>query len=187
MPTVARPLVEGGRVHPGHEHSWMGAGIAKTLVQMDSVRAGYRSGYDVKVQARRSITGGDVQIDAVITNARAGHDLPTGDPEHFITLDLNLFGNGSVSLWSHTERIGELWEWDPEAKQVSDNSIKPGERREFHYIVPPLSRPNAGLTLEVIARNHRMTEENARIMGVHGRYPLSVETVRRIVSVVETK
>ncbi len=189
MPAVMRPLVEGGDVRPGHEHTWMGAGVAKLPQLVEPLRMAHVPGYDVEVRARRtsSDTGEKVLIDASIMNARAGHELPTGDPERFITLDLVLLDDSDVSHWSHTERIGELWEWAPEAKQISDNSLKPGERREFHYAVSLSHGVDDLLFVEIIARNHRMTEENARAMGIYGRYPLAVETIHQYVSVVEAR
>lgn len=39
------------------------------------------------------------------------------------------------------------------------------------------------LFVEVVAHNHRMTEENARGAEIFGRYPLSVETARTRVEV----
>lgn len=190
MPPVSRPLVMGGVVRVGHHHTWLGAGIAKRPQEAEAFRAGYEPGYDVEIRAHRSEPtkgGGEVLIDAVITNERAGHELPTGDPERFISLDLVLLDHNGTSLWRHSERIGELWEWYPEVKQISDNSLKPGERREFHYAVPLPTDVTSPLSIEVVARNHRMTEANAREMGIFGSYPLNVETIRRNVPVVETR
>jgi Cytochrome c554 and c-prime len=185
MPAVSRPLVEAGPTRSGHLHTWMGAGIAKFPAQVQSVLTDYRSGYDIEATAYRLNESAEVQIDAAITNARAGHELPTGDPERFITLEFVLRDRGGTSLWNHTERIGELWEWYPQARQLGDNSLRPDERRDFHYVVPLAPGVNDAITLEVIAQNHRMTDENARAMAIYGRYPLQVETYRRSVTVDE--
>ena len=78
-----------------------------------------------------------------------------------------LSSDGSV-LTERRERIGELWEWWPEARQVSDNSLEPGERRAYRlsYTVPD---DLADLRVSVIVTNHRMTEANAEAMGILGR------------------
>jgi hypothetical protein len=188
MPPVSRPMAEGEGARHGRKHTWTGAGIAKLPELVKPLREDYSSGYDIEVQARRvSTSGGEekVLIDAAITNARAGHELPTGDPERFITFEVILRDRGGTSVWSRTERIGEVWEWAPVAKQVSDNSLKPGERREFRYAAPLAGNALVPLAVEIVARNHRMTEENARAMGVYGSYPLAVETVRQSAAVTE--
>jgi hypothetical protein len=186
MPAVTRPLVEGGPVRHSRRHTWMGAGIAKRPELAEFFRENYVAGYDVEAQARRvTAKGGEVQVvvAAAITNARAGHDVPTGDVERFITLELTLRDGDGVSLGRRVERIGEMWQWYPEVKQISDNSLKPGERRKFHYTVPVPGDVQDPLTLEIVVRNHRMTPENARAMGVNNGYPLEVEAIRRSVPV----
>ena len=62
-------------------------------------------------------------------------------------------------------------------KTVSDNSLKPGERRAYNlsYTVPD---GLADLRVSVIVTNHRMTEANAEAMGILGAYPLSREAFR---------
>lgn len=186
MPPVSRPLVEGGPVRRARRHTWMGAGIAKLPELSDSTQVNYVAGYDVEVRARRaSAKDGAVEVvvDAAITNARAGHDVPTGDVERFITLELTLRDGDNAPLWRRVERIGETWQWYPEAKQISDNTLKPGERREFRYLVPVPDDAHDPLSLEIVVRNHRMTLENARAMGVDNGYPIEVEAVRRTVPV----
>ena len=186
MPAVTRPLVEGGDDRPGHRHTWFGAGIAKFPSDVETVRAAYHSGYDIELRAvhhREPTRPERVSIDLAIINSRAGHELPTGDPERFITLELLLRDGRGSRLWAHTERIGELWQWYPKAEQLSDNSLKPGERRELSFDVPLPPAAGGGLRVELVARNHRMTEENARAMGIQGRYPLAVETWRQTVPV----
>ena len=89
---------------------------------------------------------------------------------------------GGAVVTSRRERIGELWEWWPEARQVSDNSLAPLESRrfEFEYSVPENASDQRFV---VVVTNHRMTEENAQAMGVLGTYPLQAETFRTEFSV----
>jgi hypothetical protein len=188
MPPVARPLVEGGEVKPGHRHTWFGAGIAKRSADLTAVRDGYLPGYDVDIGAHRTQgPPNDIAIRVAITNGRAGHELPTGDPERFVTLEVAVLDDHGTRLWTETARIGETWEWYPRARLLSDNSLKPGERRELTFNVQEPAGIDDPLTIELVVRNHRMTEENARAMGILGQYPLAVETVRRQVPVGEAR
>lgn len=191
MPTIERPVAVGGPVRTSHQHLWPGSGIAKFPDDAPAVRAAYRPGYELELVARRAQTGEGlpvVAIELAITNSRAGHSLPTGDVERFITLSVSLqaaAGDGPAgsALWTHEERIGERWEWHPRARQLSDNSLRPRERRVLRFEAPLEEPPDGDLFVEVVARNHRMTEENAREAHIYGRYPLSVETMRTRVAV----
>lgn len=188
MPPVTRTQLPDGIARPGRRHTWFGAGIAKLPEDVDSVRAAYQPGYDLEVRARvrGRGKGRHVSVSMAITNARAGHELPTGDPERFITLELTLHGRDGpgAPAWAHTERIGEVWVWSPKARQVSDNSLKSGERRDFSYEVPLPASARDGLSIELVARNHRMSVENAVAMGIaDGRYPLAIEVLRKRVAV----
>ena len=139
----------------------------------------------VELAARRVTTdrGPAVAIELAIVNARAGHVLPTGDVERFIMLNVSLQSAQGEPLWTRDERIGELWEWYPLARQLSDNSLQPGERRELHFEAPLEDPTEGSLWVEVIAQNHRMTVQNAQLAGIFGRYPLSAETTRERVEV----
>ena len=59
-------------------------------------------------------------------------------------------------------RIGQVWEWDPVARQVSDNRIGPKEER----ILKTRLRPGAGRAarLRVEARHVRLSPENLEYM-----------------------
>ncbi len=206
MPTVERPMVAGGPKRPGRRHTWYGAGIAKLPGDIDVVRAAYQPGYDLELKATTDpdpVQGqASVQIDLAIINLRAGHYIPTGDPERFITLALSLgrpdaAGTPSAPIWTHTERIGEVWEWHPKARRLSENRLAPGERRELNFAVPlpaaaskqpqGAAKADAPLVAEVVALNHRMTEENARGLGILGRYPLHIEAARQRVLVAPSR
>lgn len=180
MPRVMRPMVPGRGVRPGRRHTWFGAGIAKSPDEVADVRAAYRAGYDVELRATLRGDGAErrVVVELAITNARAGHYLPTGDPERFISLSLELVDDVGTRLWHHRERIGEVWSWHPKAERLSENRLRPGERRDytFEVAVSDLAQPPARVAL--VARNHRMTEENARATGILGVYPLAAETLR---------
>jgi len=191
MPTVERPIAEGGPVRTSHVHRWPGSGIAKFPEDVETVRGFYVPGYEIEVAAHRTETGGGeaaVAIELTVTNHRAGHVLPTGDVERFITMSLSIQSEDGVSLWDHEERFGERWEWHPEARQLSDNSLEPRVPRELRFEAPlPADQGGTGapLFVEVIGQNHRMTEENAEGDGILGQYPIAVETMRTRVEVMD--
>jgi len=175
MPVIERANVEGEPPRPSNRHTWAGGGIAKHPGEEPLGRRDYVAGLVVDL-ASVEWSDDSVRVAVRVTNGRAGHQLPTGDVERFLTIDLTLFDSGGSILMTRQERIGEAWEWWPQAQQVSDNSLAPLESRHFDLSGPVADEPTR---LQVVVTHHRMTEENARAMGVLGRYPLAAEAFRQ--------
>ena len=178
MPEVQRPNVPDHQVRSSNRHTWAGAGIPKfSGVEVPSQPFG--GGLSVEIEpGGEARDPGDVAFLTVeVRNERAGHQVPTGDVERFVIVEMRVLSSDGSVLTERRERIGELWEWWPEARRVSDNSLEPGERRAYSlsYTVPD---DLADLRVSVIVTNHRMTEANAEAMGILGAYPLSREAFR---------
>lgn len=92
-------------------------------------------------------------------------------------MDMQFVGPDGAILQARRERIGEVWEWWPEAKQLADNSLKPLEER-IYEVAWRIPEEVAEAVFRVLVTNHRMTEENAEAMGVLGKYPLAAEVFR---------
>lgn len=174
LPVIERANVEGEPPRPSNRHTWAGGGIAKLPGEEPLGRRDYVAGLVVDL-ASVEWSDDSVRVTARVTNGRAGHQLPTGDVERFFIVDLTLFGTGGSNLMTRQVRIGEVWEWWPEAQQLSDNSLEPLESRQFYLSGSVADGPTR---LRVVVTHHRMIEENARAMGVLGRYPLSAEAFR---------
>jgi hypothetical protein len=99
-----------------------------------------------------------LQIPVTIRNSRAGHYVPTGDPERFILVRVRLLDERNVEWKRQEYRIGQLWQWEP-AKKVFDNRLAPQESRlhVFHF---EGTSPVRSIALE--AYHIRLSEENAR-------------------------
>ena len=90
-------------------------------------------------------------------------------PERFFLVIFKVFDSKGDLLKQLEYRIGEEWEWYPEAKKISDNNLKPLEKRtfEFEYEIPAKNK----LTLTVEVTKHRITEENAEYNGILDKCP----------------
>ncbi len=179
MPKVDRPPVYYGPVRPTRKHTWVGSGIPK-FPENKELLEGYIPGLDVQiVPAREEYEAGEKAFFTVLlTNQRAGHFLPTGDPEYFITLSLSLTDKEGSVFKDTTYRIGQEWEWWPEARKLSDNRLQPLEKRAYSFsFTIPLNVPVLRFRVEV--SNHRMTQENAEAMGLLDFYPLSAVVFKK--------
>ncbi len=184
MPEIWRPLVEGGPVRATRKHIWIGSGIPKSIQQKGPVE-GYVPGLDLRIVSSKKDyrPGEEAYFTALLTNRRAGHFLPTGDPEYFITLDLGLVDGRAKTLLDTTYWIGQKWQWWPKAEKLSDNRLRPLETRaySFSFVVPESAR---GLQFMAKVTMHRMTEEVARSAGLAGKYPLKTVTLQQRIAVI---
>ena len=141
----------------------------------------YQPGLSVTIVSARRCAGKTV-VSLKLKNARAGHMLPTGDPERFIRVDIALVASGKAASGkaaagktteTQSLRIGQQWEWWPKAKKLGDNRLKPLEERvetvQFQTAQPA--------TLRVSVTNYRLSEQNARYHNLVGRYPLEAQVL----------
>jgi len=185
MPTVTRPFAHGMAAKDGRSHTWYGAGIPKFLEDVASIPP--RSGLEIEIITNpEGYRAGETNWIAVnVANRHAGHSVPTGDVERFVLIILRLQNEErSQTYWEHEERIGEVWEWSPDARQLSDNTLAFGEERTHRYEID-IPDDNSPLVFEVILENHRMTVRNAVEMGLMGKYPLKREVLRKSVTLAD--
>ncbi len=174
MPEVHRALSNFPPTLPrmGRRHFFGGCLIPKKPEfesDMKRMRAFYVDGFTVewKDPPKQFAPATKSTVRFVIKNAKAGHMLPTGDPERFILVDAKVkTANGEI-LASKLERIGTVYEWNP-VKKISDNRLKPGEERviEFEFNAPE----EGDLTLELVSSKYRISDENFKYHSLEGRY-----------------
>ena len=161
MPQVHRPLVEGGEVRAGRRHLWLGSLVPKAPLtpEEESYYALFEPGIDLSLApATHSEEEGRV-VRIVVENKRAGHMLPTGDPERFLLVHIEATDQEGRLIASLQHRIGQRWEWHPVARKLSDNRLAPGEVR---VLTLPIEEQEGVLTVRVRAEHWRITPENAQ-------------------------
>lgn len=167
MPTTRRLIAEDFPHLPHREvnqHHWVGSGIPKWYEGYDSLLVrGYRPGLEVtagKLSPRKP--GRTATLPLTLTNARAGHYLPTGDPERFLLVVVAIEDKSGRRQWETRRRIGQIWEWNP-ARKLGDNRLKYGESRQEEIPIP-LPENLSGLLLTIQVYHVRVRTETARYM-----------------------
>lgn len=152
------------RASGGHTHGFPGGGIPK---EAGLVPQEFPAGLDVTTEVR------DGALVLGLVNARAGHRVPTGDPERFYLVRARFLDAAGAEVGVHEERIGQVWEWWPTPRQLSDNRLAPQERRDVSVPIPA-----AAAEIELVVTRHRMTEEARDYHHLDG-YPIAAELLRR--------
>ena len=169
MEVIKRPLVNGYEQRNSHFHAFPGSGISK----VDTVQSEGLNGLDFYPGElkKRFAENTKINYSFGVKNARAGHRLPTGDPERFFLIEFKVLNASNKVVWSKTERIGELWEWYPVAKKNADNNLEPNERRNFAVVIDKVQKGNYTFIVEVT--KNRMDAKTAEYNKLTKSYPLS--------------
>jgi len=175
MEKINREIVHGYGERLSHFHSFPGSGIPK----FDTVKSIGLNGlgiYPSKIDSVLNI-GDSVSYTLKLKNEFAGHKLPTGDPERFFLITFSLVNETGDTLVTKQDRIGEHWEWYPEAKKISDNNLMPNEERVFSFSYKPKMKEN--LRLEVAITKNRMDNKTALYNKLGANYPLFITVFKR--------
>jgi nitrate/TMAO reductase-like tetraheme cytochrome c subunit len=170
MESITREIVPGFGERPSRSHFFPGSGIPK----FDTVQTNGLNGLAIYPSSLKKFYS---QQDSLIFSLRlknefAGHNVPTGDPERHFTISFVLRNNAGDIISSKSDRIGEEWEWYPEAKKLSDNNLVPNEERVFNFKY--MTKKAGQLTLTVNVSKHRLDKESADYNMLGDNYPLFI-------------
>ena len=172
MPEVQRPLIAGGPVRNTRRH-WFGGSMIPKQERFEDEIAALREHFpDGMTLAwielpNRLLSMSAITLQFSVYNERAGHSVPTGDPERFVLVTARIKDAAGATIAARTERIGSVWEWSPQPRKISDNRLGPRERRSFEL---QFTSPSAGpLTLELEASKWRISEANLDYHDLRGK------------------
>jgi hypothetical protein len=111
------------------------------------------------------------ELAVVIANDRAGHYVPTGDPERHVDVEV-VARDGRKVVGRTWIRIGSRYQWWPEVKLLADTRIPPGEKRVLIVPVP------SGGEVEVVATKARMYQDAFDYHHLQGQYVRAREFFR---------
>ncbi|MGH2570508.1 MAG: multiheme c-type cytochrome [bacterium] len=174
MPEVERPLTSlaGFPVRRTRRH-WFGGSLIPKKPELEAemapLRAAYPNGADIEwVDLPASIPAGTrVALTFSITNANAGHTLPTSDVERFIIVAARALDSKGRVLAERSERFGTRYEWQPRPKRLDDTRLAPRETRTFEL---EFAAPAKGLVkLRLEGESHRISRENMEYHDLEGK------------------
>jgi len=114
----------------------------------------------------------EMVFDLKVKNELAGHNVPTGDPERFFMITFEIINESGIILTTQNHRIGETWEWHPEAKKITDNNLIPNEERTFTFSHKVVEKGK--YTLRVKVTKNRLDKKSAEYNNLKDNYPLFI-------------
>ncbi len=131
------------------------------------LRAIYGDGVETRLHAVSKPCTTDEQCQWVsldVANTRAGHHVPTGDPERHMIFTLTAKAGGEV-IAEKTVEFGSKYQWWPTIEKLSDTRIAAGETR-----VTLFELPKNVTELSLKAEKFRMYEDAFNHHHLEGRY-----------------
>ncbi|MED5373947.1 MAG: multiheme c-type cytochrome [Myxococcota bacterium] len=170
MPAIERPLIPQGEPRQARRHLWIGSKIPKEPLQpeWEPYYDLFEPGVDVALELPEQAEEGSLVVGSIqLHNARAGHSLPSGDPERYLWVEATVVDAQGQVVQRTTHRVGQRWVWWPRAERLDDNRLQAGEQREIplRFVLPP---GGAEITLSV--DHYRISPENAAYHGLED-YP----------------
>ncbi|NOY26484.1 MAG: hypothetical protein GXP62_11480, partial [Oligoflexia bacterium] len=169
MPALRRAVVTGGPVRDTRQHTWPGSLIPKSdppPAGFEDIAATWKAGVDARIELPPTARPGQrVEARVSLRNVRAGHRVPTGDPERYLLITTRVKAgtadNPSAEpnlIAGAVARIGQRWIWWPLARQLDDNRLAAGETRTWSV---PFVLPADGATVDVTVEHYRISPTNA--------------------------
>ncbi|MBI3621553.1 MAG: hypothetical protein HY208_05125 [Nitrospirae bacterium] len=152
MPEIERPIAVGGPVRQGRQHLWRG-GHSPEMIQR-ALEA------QLVPPATEVRAGGEARFLLQITNAGAGHSIPTGDPDRSFQVELELKDANGTVIRRQSHTISRWIIWRPVILEVFQNRIPPLQSRAYYltYRMPDAARA-AGMTVHAKVTYHILTEK----------------------------
>lgn len=175
MPEVHRPITNLGTAKRKTRRHWFGGSLIPKkpafAAELKPLQKIYPDGLALRwVELPKTLEAGKAAVvTAELSNAEAGHMLPTGDPERFLRVWVSA-RVGDRTLAERELRIGSVYKWYPKIELVKDNRLKPKERRrvELRFTVPASGASKVVLRLK--ASKHRISEKNLAYHKLQGKY-----------------
>lgn len=120
---------------------------------------------DQKVADERLIEATGTQYAVAVANDRAGHRVPTGDPERHVDVEVTVKDEAGEVVARAWTRYGSRYEWWPKTRLLADTRIEPGTTRYILFHIPP-----DAATVEVVAFKYRMYQDAFDYHELSGEY-----------------
>ena len=147
MPPINRPLVAGGTPRDGRQHLWRGGHFPEMVQRAVGVEV---------AQPPVFVPGRPFDLTLTMTNAGAGHKIPTGDPDRFFTIEFELRDRTGRVVDEQSDSMRRWIVWWPVIIELYENRLAPLASRDYHYSNKVPSNP-VGMKLVARVRYHIMT------------------------------
>ncbi|GAB1233009.1 multiheme c-type cytochrome [Ferrigenium sp. UT5] len=170
MPTVQRPLVAGGLIRAARRHLWRG-GHDPEIVK----RA-------LKVEfSEKTIDTDRHRVTATLTNMGATHFLPTGTPDRYLTVTLQVLDASGKVLKSQEETLKRTVMWRPFIVDLWDTRLPYQQPRT--YTMDFSTGGGKARLVEIVVRYHLLDEARRKRIQYENKESIFYDIYRESISI----
>jgi len=158
MPSINRPLVDGGVVRKGSRHIWRG-GHDKTMVQ---------KAVEIKLEEVES-QGNKREFEIRLTNVGTKHYLPTGTPDRHLKISFRLLNEDGIVIKEKDNFIQRWIIWRPFVFDLYDNRIPHKKRASYSFKF----KSKQGVYLEAEVLYGLLRESRRKKIGYENQEPIT--------------
>jgi hypothetical protein len=168
MPTVTRALVPGGPPRATRQHLWRGGHDPEMV----------RQGLDVQFTRQARPTGKDPKFILRLENVGAGHFLPTGTPDRYLSVALRLLDMDGKAVKEEQSVLKRTIMWRPFIVDLWDTRLAPHEPRTFTLEYSKKRYPGAKV-VEAVVHYHLVDEARRQRIDYRNTEPIEFEIYRK--------
>jgi Cytochrome c554 and c-prime len=169
MPSVNRPLVEGGVVRNARQHLWRGGHDPQIV----------KKALTIEFTEGKQLIENKRVFSLSISNTGAAHYVPTGTPDRYLTVQLRLLDVKGAVLDEQTHAIKRTVMWRPFIVDLWDTRLPRGQLRQYELEVPA---DNEAVTVEAEVRYYLLNEKRRERINYENTTPINYEIYRKQIS-----
>lgn len=186
MPATEHRRWAGTSAAQGPHHAFPGSLIPKRpsdTAAFEALQTIFPEGAEVSVTVvpQNPPGGMEATVRVTLTNANAGHSVPTGDPERYLTVRTTVTSPGGEVLADQVDVIRARYEWHPKPRLLSDNRLAAGEERTIE--VPFTANDSTQLEVVVQVDKYRMDDHALAYHHLEGKIVTGRTSSRTVITV----
>ena len=168
MPAITRALFPGGPPRVTRQHLWRGGHDPKMV----------RQGLDVQFTRQAGPAGKDPKFVLRLENVGAGHFLPTGTPDRFLSVVLRLLDKDGKAIREEQSVLKRTVMWRPFIVDLRDTRLAPHEPRTFTLEYSRRRYPGAK-AVEAVVHYHLVDEARRQRIDYRNTEPIEFVIYRK--------
>ena len=168
MPAVTRALVPGGPPRATRRHLWRGGHDPEMV----------RQGLDVHFTRLAGPAGKEATFVLRLENVGAGHYLPTGTPDRFLSVALRLLDKNGKAIKEEQGMLRRTVMWRPFIVDLWDTRLAPHKPRTYALEYSKRRYPGAK-AVEAVVYYHLVDEARRRRIDYRSTEPIEFEIYRK--------